>query len=223
MQFKITFDANIKTIFSEHDRQSFETISMYPASSEDNDFIPYHALQSGRLITVGERKTLLYSLEVHTEADKCKNHEDFFEAMIRRSDWHRLFKKNIIQDYRVRRGQLVHIKPNGEVDLLASLVVSKNHLFNINKANPDYSKFYVVIDKKFNTELHANLYKSFTKYYLAAAIKCVDIIFTKSLKSLCYNHAPLQPMKPKTISEAKMINSILTEKAVISILNREIF
>lgn len=222
-KFRISFDTQIKVLFSDYDKLNLETISMYPASSEDNDFIPYHALQCGRLVTVGNQKTLLYSLEVHKKYEKVKNHEDFFDKMMTYSTWYRLVKKNIPEDYRARRGQLVYMKPNGQVDLLATLAVSKSHLFNINKANPDYSKFFIIISKNFTTVKHSNLYKSFTKYYLDEARNYVDMIWTKDIQRLCYNHAPIQQIMPRTIKEAKSVNSMLTEGVVTSILNKEIF
>lgn len=221
--FQILFDGRFKIIFTDADLYPMRTCSVYPASSNDNDFIPFHALLSGRMVNVNEKKTLIYSLDlVADDYRNIKNHEEFFEKMIVSSQWFKLVKKNILVDYRCRAGQLIEVTPDGRPILLASLVVNKAHLFNINKAQPDYSQFFLAIDYGFaNSERHANLFKTFVKYYVTEASKYIDIIHTRNIVSLCYKHAPVIKLTPKTIAEAKLMNRRITNQLVNSLLKNE--
>lgn len=225
MIFEIEFETGLRDRFIADDLNPMSTFSLYPASSDANDFIPYHALLSGKLVHNGNEKTLIYSLDVKADAEyKTKNHEDFFYRMGFSRRWYTLVKKNISQDYRARAGQLVEVLPSGEIVLLATVVVNKAHLFNINKAYPDYSQFFIAVDGAFAySERHSNLYKTFTKYYLDMAMRKVDVIYTKSIINLCYKHLPVMKLKPKTIAEAKTINQTVTSKLVKDLMKHAIY
>src|SRR5688572_7031988 len=167
VQFKIFFSGNLKRDFELYDLNSQKTTSLTePTTSIVNNFIPYHALMSGTLMSANNRKALLYSLLFYSEYRRIiKNYESFFECFITGENWVKLAKSNITYDYRCRAGQLVHVSETEEVTLLATLVVSREHLFNIDKERPDYSQFFIVINTAFSTDKrYSVLYNNFRRH-----------------------------------------------------------
>lgn len=213
INFSIKFSAQIKGVFEAYDVYDSTTnvISTLPTTSITNDFIPFHALLSGKVLSNNTSKALVYSLDFHTYIDKVyKGYEDFFNLMIDNGYWGKLSKTNTIEDYRCRMGQLVHFKDR-VVTPLATLVVKKEHIFKIDKLSPDYSKFFIIVSRRFSeVETHNNLYKNFNRQYLSVAKNYVDIIYTKDIESFCYKQALITPIKPKTIIESKAASKEIT-------------
>jgi hypothetical protein len=223
LTFSILFYGSIKRNFEYYDITELGTIySSNPSSSIVNDFIPYHALMSGKLLSVGDTKALLYNLDVHSTIECIKKgYEDFFYALINSSVWTKLAKSNTISDYRCRAGQLIVVS-NNIVTPLMTIVVSKEHLFSINKEKPDYSKFFVVVSKKFSElDEHSNLYRNFCKYYLSVTSNYIDVIYTKDIISFCYRQVPIMPIKAKTIIESRTLYSEMTFNILKSIKSYE--
>lgn len=209
--FNIPFKGIIQRTFINYDSVRGKFKSDYISSSIVSNFIPYHALLSGKLLTNGSNKALLYSLDVPVYVDYTPtSYEAFFTNLLSGGVWNKLNKKNIESDYRCRIGQLVQIVENTVVPLVV-LVVNREHVFSINKENPDLSKFFVVISTQFSeSKKHSNLYKNFCKQYLAFAMKKVDIIYTRDIENFCYKQIPITPIKPKTIAESKTMYQSLT-------------
>lgn len=222
-QFNIYFGGHIKRMFEYLDKSLIESIifSSNPSSSIVNDFIPYHALMSGTLLTKADSSTkaLLYSFDVSNNISASKSYEQFFRYLVNADTWYRLHKKNTVVDYRCRAGQLIIVSNNTAIPLV-TLVVNKQHLFDINKEQPDYSKFFIVINDKFSKE-HTNIYRNFYKYYLEEASKYVDVIYTKSIFDFCYKQVPLAVPKVNTISEARNVYRDMTYNILRSISTKE--
>lgn len=221
--FSIPFGGYFQRGFAEPELSPRSTISFYPSNSDCNDFIPYHALQSGRLVQEGVNKSLIYSLDVpvHPYFTK-KNHEKFFESMMWSEKWTNIAKKNLELDYRCRAGQLVELTSMGVIVPLATLAINKAYMFSIDKSNPDFSQFFLIIDKAFATEdKYANMYKAFSKYYVDQVDDYISIVYTKSLVKMCYKHSPIIPAKPRTIAEAQQMNRLMTYRLVQSLINQE--
>lgn len=219
LNFNVIFSGHIKRNFFYYDKgQEGKVYSTNPSNSIINDFIPYHALMSGTLLSIGEDKALLYNLDFNDKLEKIiKSYENFFDYLVGGAIWTKLQKKNTVLDYRCRAGQLVCLS-NGIVTPLMTLVVNKEHLFSIDKANPNLSKFFIVISREFSdSEQHSNLYKGFCKYYLEAAIPYTEVIYTKSIINFCYKEVPIVLNKPKTIAESREIYRDMTYEILRSI------
>lgn len=213
LSFGIHFRGGLQRTFVSYDTGVYGKVhSTNPSSSIVNDFIPYHALMSGNLLSVGDSKALLYNLDFNNSIDSnSKGYENFFYYLIRGENWVKLDKKNTLLNYRCRAGQLVVVSKENNATPLVTLVVSKEHLFNINKLNPDFSKFFIVISREFSESTeHAILYKNFYRQYLDIAKEYVDIIYTKSITKFCYKQVPIVPINPKTISESRSMYQSMT-------------
>lgn len=217
LTFSIPFNGSLKRTFTNYDSDT-SIISSNISSSVVNNFVPYHALMSGNLLTAGNVKLLTYSFDVHpSNYSIIKNYESFFNYLIQGSYWYTIAKSSISLKYKARAGQLVEILDNVPIPLV-TLVVLKEHVFNINKETPDYSNFFVVISKEFSEGArHTNMYRNFCKYYLEAATKHIDVIYTKDIKNICYKEIPITPIKPKTIAESRIMYRELTYKVLQSL------
>lgn len=216
-QFKIPFSGEIKRAFIQIDHIPSEVTSLHLTNSIVNDFIPYHSLMSGKLLTTDNNKALLYSLDVKKTASLVKNYEHFFKNLMIGSYWYKLYKKNITLNYKCRLGQLVEVLDDIPISLM-TIVINKEHLFNINKENPDLSKFFIVISSEFSeSDRHRILYHNFQKQYLKLAKNYVDVIHTKSIPSFCYKQVPINPIRPTTIVESQTMYKDLTFKVLSSI------
>jgi hypothetical protein len=215
-EFQINFDGFFKSRFCNAEPSSLGLSSYYPSTSDDNNFIPYHALITGKLLQVGTSRSLLYSLDVPIHVPYIKKvYEDFFNIMMYRELWTRFDKKNVDNIYLTRVGQLVHLKNSGEVVPLAVIAVHKSHLFHIDKTNPDYSQFFLMIDKKFTEEsTYELMWRNFEKIAMPVINERIDTIITRSLLTSCYNHTPVPKIRPVNIVQAKNMYKDLTKLVI---------
>jgi hypothetical protein len=224
LDFKIPFRGGLQRNFESADNGEYGTVlTSNPSSSIVNDFIPFHALMSGKLLSTISNKVLLYNLDVLLIPEHTVNgYEEFFYRIIGHFGWNKLNKRNVVPNYRCRAGQLVVISKDKVVTPLMTLVVNKEYLFTINKEQPDYSKFFIVIDDNFsNSDEHSNLYKNFRKYYLEEVSNYINVIHTKSIINFCYKQVPVVPIKPKTIAESRVLYKEMTLNIIRAIAYKE--
>lgn len=222
--FNINFGGSIQRDFAFYDSGlDVKNYSSNYSSSIVNDFIPYHALLSGKLLTINGHKALTYNLDVSTSIDSSrKSYEEFFKDLFTYSLWTKLSKKNTVLDYRCRRGQLVEVSKEGIVTPLMTLVVNKSYMFDIDKSYPNPSKFFIVISNKFSKlDEHSNLYRNFCKHYLDVASKYVDVIYVNDILKFCYKQVPLISRRAKTIMEAKTMYMDMTHNIVLAFYRGE--
>lgn len=209
MAYTIPFSNVYKKYFRGQEGGIKYNITQNQATSEVNDFIPYHALMTGTLVGVGNHRTLLYDLNVPKTIDfGSKQYEAFVTSFTDGCEWRKFIKKGNTKEYRVRTGQLIEVK-DYEIIPLVTLVVNKAHMLNIDKTNPDSSKFFIVISKAFLHESHRSMYLAFKKY-LFDVVKGIDILHTESISRFCYKSMAIDQRKPKSIAEAKNMSKDLT-------------
>lgn len=210
MQFTIKFGTTVKRYFVGQEASVRYNLVQNPATSEVNDFIPYHALLTGRLVGVGNHRTLLYDLNIPKQVDySSKQYETFVTGFLNDIEWKKFIKKGTDKQYRVRAGQLVEIDKDMKIIPLLTLVVNKAHMLDINKENPDRSKFFIIIDKAFKHESHKSMFLAFKKY-LFEVYTGVYSIQVDSITGFCYKSMAVEPRKPKSIVEAKSMGKDLT-------------
>lgn len=218
MAYKIYFDRHTKRNFQGQDHGLKHNIIQNVATSEANDFIPYHALLTGKLVGVGNHRTLLYDLNTLKGTDfASKQYEAFVTGFIDGGEWKKFIKKGINKEYRVRAGQLIELNKD-EIIPLITLVVNKSHMLNINKEDPDVTKFFIVVSKAFLHESHKNLYLAFKKY-LFDGLTDMSVIYTESISKFCYKSIAIEPRKPKSIAEAKSMGRDLTIEVLKSLIH----
>lgn len=188
------------------------------AISLDNDFIPYHALLTGKVLEKDGKKAMVYYPSITADNSLAiRNYEGFFSHLANGNRWYRLIKKTITGDYRVRAGQIVVFKPNNTVIILATLAVNVSHLYSVNKSEPDYSKFFLIVNNEFaNDPEHSNMYKAFKKYYMDKAMEKVSVIHTKDIYNLLYKPLIVKPKVAKSIAEMKQ-NMAEFHKCVLAV------
>lgn len=218
MAYKIYFGNSVKKSFQGQESGLRHNVTQNVATSEANDFVPYHALITGKLIGVGNYRTLLYSLSTVTKTDfASKQYEAFVTSFIDGWEWKKFVKRGVQKEYRVRAGQLIELN-KGEITPLITLVVNKSHMLNINKEDPDVTKFFIVMSKAFLHESHKNMYLAFKKY-LFDKLTDINVIHTESISKLCYKSLAIEPRKPKSIAEAKNMGRDLTIEVMKSLIH----
>ena len=188
--------------------------------SLDNDYIPLHALFSGKKITQGEKSVLVYQPSLK-EPDRyntsvVKNHEKFFDKLKEASYWYKISKTNITKNYLCRMGELIEYHGAGVVTLLFTIAVKQQYLFKINKEAINLDQFVLLINKEFAEHPdHSNMYRAFCKYYLDEASKTMDVVVSRDITKGCYTPLVIKPKPAKNIVEMKK-NMVEFHKLVLN-------
>ena len=215
--FKIPFSRGFKMTFEDASK-IIQNHTIVSASSEVNDFIPYHALITGLLLRKGKEAILLYDFLVSIDTRLgTRNYEEVFRIFTGGPEWNKFQKKGVLKDYRVRAGQLIEVTKDGAVIPLLLIVVNKAHMLNIDKENPDPAQFLFVVNKVFIDDLeYRPMYNAARKYLLD--VTDVNVMITNNINKLCYKHKAVEQRRHKTISEAKHSNRELTQSVLRTIL-----
>lgn len=193
----------------------------YPSLSIDNEFTPIHALNNGTLLK-GEdnRKTLMYSLETPLVGFMATNRAEFTEWMSKYDSWG--WAKHIIDNSRTyfsMYGTLIHFNPGyNTVAPLVVLAAKNKYLFRINKHNPNYRHFCILVDKNMKAQ-HRAIFDYVESYFINPMLaNGIDVLYTSSIMELCFNPSLYSLPRFQTIEEnvnyMKDINRILCESFV---------
>lgn len=100
-----------------------------------------------------------------------------------------------------------------EFELLLVLGVKSSDMWDIDRVNPDYSKFALFISNEFvDDEKYKTVFSKVKKEYISQALTFgIDVIYTNDIKKWCFQTSLKQP-KFKNIPEMLNHLSSITEK-----------
>lgn len=205
MAFQVTFNEYEAAIYQHYDNEVDGRKVGADHLSAAHDFVPYPALMSGKLLKKGEKKLLVYSRYIGKHHHYSRRTYDSFLTEILTQKYWTLFKKRGVElNIWGRYGELVHVESPTNTIPLAVLAVNERYLYRVNKATPDPSQFFLVVNNQLvNEERYDSLYRAFKKYYLAEVQKVVNVIYTDDIHSLLYKPHIVKPKPAKTLVEMK--------------------
>lgn len=216
MAFKIAFDSYIADAWKMYDTEHDGRKIGQDYLSAAHDFVPWHALMAGKLLSKGNKKLLVYSRWLSTIHRTKRTYDSFLTDILHYPYWVQFKKRGVELDIRGRYGELVHVESPTRVNPLAILTVNERYLYRIDKANPDPAQFFFVINNQLlKEERYDSLYRAFKKYYLGEIEKVVNVIYTNNIQALLYKPHIVKPKPAKTIIEMKQ-NMVEFHKMVIS-------
>lgn len=205
MAFEVTFLEWQADIYRSYDVEDGSKKVGDDHLSCDHDFVPYHALMAGRLLKKGDKKLLIYSRWCSDNYfEKRRTYDAFLNYGLEGRYWCKFAKRGVDLDFRTRFGEVVHVLPNKQVIPLAILAVNERYLYSIDKANPDPSQFFLVVNNALiREEQYDSLYRAFKKYYLAEVEKVCNVIYTNDITKLLYKPHIVKPKPAKNIMEMR--------------------
>lgn len=217
MQFQLTFREYDADTYRDYDTESNGIKVGADHLSAAHDFVPYHALMSGKLLKKGDKKLLVYSRYIGKRASYSKRtYDSFLNYVLEMRYWVQFKKRGVDIDIWGRYGELVHKVSATEVIPLAVLAINERYMYRVDKANPDPSQFYLIVNNQLvREERYDSLYRAFKKYYLGEMEKIVNVIYTNDIHSLLYKPHIVKPKPAKTIIEMRQ-NMLEFHRTVVS-------
>lgn len=218
MAFQVTFNEYEADIYRQHDSEGNGACKVGADHlSAAHDFVPYPALMSGKLLKKGEKKLLVYSRYISRNPSyNRRTYDSFLTELLTQKYWVKFNKRGVDLEIWGRYGELVHKLTPTQVNPLAVLAVNERYLYNVNKANPDPSQFFLIVNNQLvNEERYDSLYRAFKKYYLEEIQKVVNVIYTNDIHNLLYKPHIVKPKPAKTLAEMKQ-NMLDFHKMVVS-------
>lgn len=208
----LRFNQYIKEDFARHQYYYGVNNKSHFACSLDNDWVPYHALMTGDLITgTNGQKVLAWELDsAPSPANQTgeryrtvKIVEKFIDKFKGGIGWYELRRLNIERRYHCRYGSLVEHTDEGVVTPLVVLALNTRYLFTFNKGNPDYSQFAVIVSSNLMyLASHRTIWNSIEKNIIPEVLqKGMNVITVKDVVNTCYKSPIITIPKFNTIME----------------------
>jgi len=156
--------------------------------SIDNYFVPLFAGSSGKLLKSGVHKAIVYNLlKGNYDNDSIPYSIKRFLDMIHSGEKSYKFCDYESDQMYYGMKHFIYIMEEESVIPLYALCSTRQDIFSINQTNPDYSKFYLLIDNRLFLPRHRKFalrIKPIIKYLTELN---VNIIYSNNLTKLCLN------------------------------------
>lgn len=161
--------------------------------ASDNEYVPIMCIPNGHKLEVEGRKDFSYNLDIPRIGSTTRRASIFIQAMTYLSSWSGLIITEEEQgDQEVDPiygccSNGLFFKNESRYEPIVLLCVKKEHLFSIDKNNPNSRHFNLLVSNSVMT-IHSKIFKTVFKEYIPKIIEDdIDIVYTNNVERLCFN------------------------------------
>ena len=195
----------ISNLFKHTDYVDSEIEELLPiSSSAHSEYIPLFAGNTGKILTLGDKKILRYGLFIRQNIDDSLYQYKPNRFLYGISHWFNgvVQFNNGKKYYFVKH--CVYYFPDDDLNkqpvILWTLAVKSEYFFNIDTNKPDLSKFVLLVNNKIMNPEHRVVKLKFNAYLKEVEALNIDVMYTNNINARCLVDTYVPP-KFKSVSD----------------------